>query len=96
MPLLKKMWIEQALRLVQSGVVSNWWGLGCPSHCQGSLLTLGLTFCFGISLGVVLTVWFFRDILLKVPCQGSFPSTASPSAPPPRSVDLRLRSYLHE
>ena len=55
MPLLKKMWIEQALRLVQSGVVSNWWGLGCPSHCQGSLLTLGLTFCFGVSLGVVLS-----------------------------------------
>ena len=24
------------IRILQSGVTSNWWGLGCPSHCGGA------------------------------------------------------------
>ena len=89
------MWIEQALGLVATGVGNNWWGLGCPSHCSGSLLLLTLCFGFGTLVGVVLTLGFFRDSLFKEPRQGPLFSP-----PPPASVsrpaDLRLRAYLHE
>ena len=92
---LKAMWFEEAFRLLQVGVSSNWWGLGCPSHCQGSLLLLLLTLGFGVLLGVVFTVWFFRDSLLQGP-RREIPSYSPPPPTAKRPSDLRLRAYLHE
>ena len=90
------MWIEQALGLLHLGISTNWWGLGCPSHCQGSLLVVGLCWASGFLLGVVLTLVFFREALFAVPIRVPSSPPQPSSSPPTRAADLRLRAYLHE
>ena len=90
------MWFEQALGLLQVGVQSNWWGLGCPSHCQGSLLVIVLCLASGILLGVILTLGFFREALFAFPPREPQPIPQQAPPSPARPADLRLRAYLHE
>lgn len=53
------------VRVLQSGVQSNWWGLACPAHCGspgwGALLAsylLGFISC--LALAGFATLWIFR------------------------------------
>ena len=88
---------SRALGLLVQGSSSNWWGLGCPAHCSGSLLILGLTFGFGASFGFLGALFLFRAALLAPAAQTVF--TSEPAAEvvqPSRPASLRLRGYLHE
>ena len=76
------------VRLLQSGVVSNWWGLACPAHCGspsfGALLaSFLLGFCSCLILCGLFAFWVLglRD-----------PLPASPSAEP--RVNPRLSRYF--
>ena len=78
------------VRLLQSGVVSNWWGLACPAHCGspsfGSLLAaflLGFCSCFILCGLLAFWVLGLRD-----------PLPSAPSATP--RVTSRLSRYLDE
>lgn len=76
------------LRILQSGVSSNWWGLACPSHCGppsfGLLLSaflLGFILCLGCLASLAL--WFLWG-------SSSVPQPpAAPAAP-----TSRLARYL--
>ena len=57
------MWLHQVVGFLQTGVSSNWWGLGCPAHCSGSLFLCLLCFLSGGILGVIFTLFLFRDTL---------------------------------
>ena len=59
------------LRILQSGVSSNWWGLACPSHCGppsfGLLLSaflLGFILCLGCLASLAL--WFLWGLPLSL------------------------------
>lgn len=78
------------IRILQSGVTSNWWGLGCPSHCGGaswgvifSAFLLGFLTCLVIL--ITLALWIF-GLRLPVP-------QAPQAVPQPTS---RLARYLDE
>ena len=46
-------WLLSSLEILRQGVATNWWGLGCPQHCQGSSVGGYLA---SFLLGVVFTV----------------------------------------
>ena len=84
------MWIPQGRSLLQPGVASNWWGLGCPSYCRGSALLLGLVFLVGFASGAAGVLYLFRSSLFCVsrkrgqPVQvvrGVAPAAKVPAAP---------------
>ena len=56
--------LARVLGLFVQGSASNWWGLGCPAHCSGSLTVLGLAFGFGAPFGFLCAVIFFSTALL--------------------------------
>ena len=58
------MWLHQVVGFLQTGVTSNWWGLGC----SGLLFLCCLCFLSGGFLGVIFTVFFFRDTLFVPHC----------------------------
>ena len=76
-----------------TGSSSNWWGLGCPSHCSGSLSVLALAFLSGSLSGVIFTLFLFRATLLTPSARQA---VESPEVVPARPRSLRLRPYLHE
>ena len=90
--------VAQILGLLLQGSSTNWFGLGCPAHCSGSLLVLGLSFLAGACLGVLLALWFFRAYLFLPAVQPVFAPDPTPdsTSPVPRPRSLRLRGYLHE
>ena len=79
--------ITGILRVVQSGVSTNWWGLACPSHCGASSFPLAVA-CFLLGfitcliLLTLITLWFLG---FHLPPSAS--ATASPST-------TRLARYL--
>ena len=83
--------VIRGVQFLVSGAATNWWGLGCPSHCGAPSLPLLFTVlllgtCFGLLLAILLGAWLF------------FPSWTSASSPPVASSDLpvaRLRAYVH-
>ena len=81
----------EALRIVQQGLTTNWWGLGCPAHCRGSDLG-GLSASFLLGFVAATGLWAFlfaRWILHPLPSSSEQPAPVS-------SARLRLRGYLHE
>ena len=48
----------EALRIVQQGLTSNWWGLGCPAHCRGTDLG-GLSASFLLGFVAATGLWAF-------------------------------------
>ena len=78
------------IRILQSGVTSNWWGLGCPSHCGGaswgvifSAFLLGFLTCLVILITLALWIFGLRLPVLQAP----------QAVPQPTS---RLARYLDE
>lgn len=59
--------MDQVLRTLNFfvwGAQSNWWGLGCPSHCSSSSIPLLLlTFLLGLALGLL--VWILGLFYLR-------------------------------
>ena len=91
------MWIPQALSLLQSGVASNWWGVGCPSYCGGSVLLLGLVFLVGFASGAAGILYLFRSSFFSAgPLQDLSPCASGTDLPEGRRPSsLRLRKYLY-
>ena len=97
------MWdlLAVAPKLLLEGSRTGWWGLSCPSHCQGGFSIL-LSVAFGaFLLGVILTVLVFRQILLSPQASATLarppaPGSPSPRQPPVPRAQARLRGYLHE
>ena len=77
------------LGFLGDGARTNWWGIGCASHCGApSLPTLLLTFFAGTLFGLLLALGLgFKLGLFQLP--SSPPSSAS-------SVPDRLSAYLNE
>lgn len=89
--------LARVLGLFVQGSASNWWGLGCPAHCSGSLTVLGLAFGFGAPFGFLCAVIFFSTALFAPVAQAAFTPDPSPlSSSLTRPAALRLRGYLHE
>ena len=85
----------EALKLVQWGSATGWWGVSCPAHCSSNPFVALATLLAGFFLGSLLTVlgglWlFFGHPHLVRPAP---PEAASPVASAP---DLRLSAYLYE
>ena len=75
------------LSLVNQGSTSNWWGIGCPSHCRGpGLGSLLAAYLFGVlSCIAIFALAYFR---LHLPAP-----SLEPVLTPARR---RLSGYLHE
>lgn len=79
-----------ALRFLQSGVQSNWWGFGCPLHCGhttwGTLIAFYLAGLISgwISL-ILVALWIFGASILR-----------GQPVVEPTVVPSRLARYLHE
>ena len=90
--------MEGALRiisLVAEGAKSNWWGIGCPSHCGGLSLPLGLSLTLiGFLLGSLCTIILLIWLGLLHLWTSSPPGLATSSEP--RPVSSRLQAYLNE
>ena len=76
-----------------SGASTNWWGIGCPAHCSGSLVVLFLSYLAGLLSGVILTLFVFRASLLLPAARQA---VEQPEVVLQRPRSLRLRAYLHE
>ena len=93
-------WVSSVLSLVREGASSNWWGLGCPSYCQGSGPVLLLaTFAAGLFCGIVLALLVAGYIYLFLLRSPTLPSRQEgrQERGPARagSRSSRLRGYLH-
>ena len=94
-------WALEALSFLQSGVNSNWFGLGCPQHCRGSDFGgLIAAFLLGFLLGVVVVAWVLLKCLyptrvVEQPQGPVFSSWAAPPAAPSSRLRSRL-SGVHE
>ena len=75
--------LAQVLGLVLQGSASNWFGLGCPAHCSGSVLVLSLALVSGVCIGILVALW---------PCGSSDPlcSFPLPILPSPLLLHQRL------
>ena len=92
------------LELFRVGVATNWWGLGCPSHCgHSSFPALIFSFLAGLGLGLflgvltLLSLAFRFGILPVPPCLSSAHlSSSRPARAGAAPESTRLRAYLNE
>lgn len=86
----------QGVEIFRWGLLTNWWGLGCPSHCgspaaSSLLLCLILGFFLGFALCLFICYFVLGAFLRDLP--------APQRGPPPASWQEahihRLRGYLH-
>ena len=93
-------WIAPSLSLLREGLQSNWWGIACPSHCQGTGLGLLVSIFFlGVCCGALFTLAAGAYIYyIHWRLQVSVPDRTQ-EGPAPREVArlraARLRGYLH-
>lgn len=89
--------MDQALAwgsLISQGLRTNFWGLGCPLHCQSFPLS---SFLLVALLGWLLGILSLAAFLGLIPWPGLGLSDLSrPSSAPSRSSSERLALYLHE
>ena len=79
------------IRLVHSGVSTNFWGLGCPFYCgPSSFAALALSFICGFPLASFLAVWISFHIWIS----GRPAAHPAPGSPSPSAAALRLRQYV--
>lgn len=87
--------LGSTLEFVRLGIATNWWGIGCPSHCGSSSFPLVVfALLFGLSTGILLGLGLAFWIL-------ALPSSVQPSSPEHPTSHLllrrsRLRAYLNE
>ena len=84
--------LGSVLKVLHSGVTTNFWGLGCPAYCGASSLpALALSFLLGFLCAAGLAAWISLHIWLHVR-----PLSSSPAGPsPPGAAALRLREYVN-
>ena len=88
-------WAPKLLGVLVSGAQSNWWGIGCPSHCSvAGLPTLIVSFLLGLCLGILITLVLCVWGLGFLPAQPSWLSAVphQGAAGPPD----RARAYVNE
>ena len=90
--------VTNLLEFLRFGIVTNWWGLGCPSHCGApSISSLGLAFSSGLGFGLLLGlagsfILCFKAGLIVLP--SSFrPSWSTERR---RATSDRLAAYVYE
>ena len=90
--------MDQAFRwvaLLSQGLQSNFWGLGCPPHCQAfPLSSFLLAFLIGWLLGLLSLASFLG--LLPVSSAHLPQAPQSGHSPLSRHTSDRLQLYLHE
>ena len=92
-----KMSVAQLVGFLLQGSASNWWGLGCPAHCAGSLSILFLALVAGVCLGFILALWIFQaSLFLPSARRPDLPAESPAASEASRPRSLRLRGYLHE
>ena len=88
--------VAQVLSLIVSGSSSNWWGLGCPSHCSASFGTYFIVWGSGFSVGALAAVFYLRVLIISSPASASSPVPPRDS-PAPRghlpASSSRLAAY---
>ena len=91
------------LDFLRLGVQTNWWGLGCPSHCgHPSFTSLAFSFLAGSWIWLLPWIWCpvasWPGALALSFVGSSIPGTTSaPRASPGASPGLqRIQAYLHE
>ena len=83
--------LPKFLGIIAQGIQSNWWGIGCPSHCFSSgLPALVAAYCLGLASGLLL-VAFFVLLHWLPPHLLSPPVSTAPVDP-----SARVRAYVHE
>ena len=76
---------QSLVSLAVQGSTTNWFGLGCPGHCAGSLSWTLSSGAIGFLSGALCTLFLFRF---------SSPPDPVPAATVPRPpAHLRLRGY---
>ena len=86
--------IFQGVEFLRWGLLTNWWGLGCPAHCGTSsfsswALAFILGFCFGFCLCAALAYYLIGFYLRLT--SAPHPSPAGAARP-----SSRLGGYLYE
>ncbi|CAE7778977.1 unnamed protein product [Symbiodinium sp. CCMP2592] len=69
----------QVIRLVAQGAQSNWFGIGCPSHCRGADLGLLLA---SFLLGFLVATVAWISLLAFLAYRPSVPTQVTSEAPP--------------
>ena len=86
--------VLQVVRLLSQGASSNWFGLGCPSHCRGSDLGVVLAaFLFGFLCASVGGLLLLITFVVRAPASG--PDVSAAPAEPQPLLRRRLQGYLH-
>ena len=86
--------IFQGIELLRWGVVTNWWGLGCPAHCgSASFASWALAFILGLCCG------FCTCAVLGYHLLGFYLRVTAPHHPTPSGANPsphRLGGYVYE
>ena len=84
----------QVVSLLSQGASTNWFGIGCPSHCRGADIGIILAaFLFGFLTASAVGLALFLSFCLRAP----EPSRSHPViAPDPPLLRRRLLGYVHE
>ena len=86
------------LEFLRFGVVTNWWGLGCPSHCgTPSLSSFFLAFSSGLGFGLLLGLLLALFACFKIGLiSGPFSLSPSWTSTRRRTGSDRLAAYVYE
>jgi len=95
--------LRSLVEFLRVGVVTNWWGLGCPQHCgPSSIPALIFAFCSGLGFGLFLGLVSFLFIAFRLgflPYPAFFRSSEAhsyrPDHPAHPRASSRLSAYLH-
>ena len=93
-------WIAPSLSLLREGLQSNWWGIACPGHCQGtglgflvSVFFLGVCCAALFILAVGACIYYIHwRLQVSVPCH---PQEEPAQRGGARFRSAGLRGYLH-
>ena len=91
-------WFSAGLELVREGTSTNWWGLACPAHCQGTSFGAILAgFFAGCLVGAFAVAGLVLYLYISCGHKPQAPSQAPPETllgPLARRRQDRLRGYL--
>jgi len=81
--------------LAREAITSNFWGLACPFHCQGtSVPTILASYLLGLFSGILLCIGFWILLISSHPASASHQSSPVPFVRVPTDqLRRRLASY---